>query len=238
MRRFPNFLALVAVSFAGNSLGGETITVDGTTHRNAEFAEVCREGLVYQTEEGGYLTLPWSATTPGQLSGARTKMPAAFDNALYDAHYVKGTVFQVSSDGVIIQIDLPEKQREVGYKNGAKVLESGLVLVKDLPTSIPQGEGAEIEIVAHKQGTFTYDLGVAVKEIPLLTVARPIWSREQEWKNTGGQAMHARLVAVKDGKGMFEKGGQRFVYDLTQLDEDGRKRAAEIAGKLAGFPLP
>jgi hypothetical protein len=37
---------------------------------------------------------------------------------------------------------------------------------------------------------------------------------------------------------MFEKGGKRFIYDLTQLDPDGQKRAAEVAEKLKGFPIP
>lgn len=218
--------------------GGETITVAGAEHRNAEWTEVCREGLIYKTASGEYVTLPWGSATPAQISGARAKMPQAFDNALYDAHYVKGTVFQVKPDGVIIQVEIPEEHKAVGYKEGAKILESGLVIVKDLPTTIPQGEGAEIEFVAHKRGTFTYDLGIAVKEIPLLTFARPLWAIEREWKNQDGQVMHARLIAVKENKGMFEKGGKRFIYDLSQLDEEGRKLAAEIAERLAGFPIP
>jgi len=234
-RIFPLFALLLLVLPVS---GGETITVDGATHRNAEMVELCREGLIFKTEEGTYVTMPWASTSSAQLSAARVKMPTAFDNALYDAHFVKGSVFQVKPEGVIIQVELPEEHKELGYKNGAKVLESGLVIVKDLPTSIPQGEGAPIEVVAHKRGSFTYDLAIAVKEIPLLTVAKPLWAMEQEWKNQDGQVMHARLIAVKEEKGMFEKGGQRFIYDLTSLDPDGRKRAAEIAEKLAGFPLP
>lgn len=230
---------VVALLLGGYSTNaGETITVAGTEHRNAEWVDVCREGLIYKTEAGTYVTLTWDDATPAQVSGARTKKPEAFDHALYDAYWVKGTVFQVKPDGVIIQVEIPEEHKEIGYKDGAKILENGLVIVKDLPTSIPQGEGAAIEIVAHKRGTFTFDLAIAVKEIPLLTVARPLWAIEQEWKNTQGQAMHARLIAVKESKGMFEKGGKRFIYDLTQLDPDGQKRAAEVADKLKGFPIP
>jgi hypothetical protein len=217
---------------------GETITVAGADHRNAEWVDVCREGLIYKTEAGEYVTLTWAEATPAQVSGARTKKPEAFDHALYDAYWVKGTVFQVKPDGVIIQVEIPEEHKEIGYKDGAKILENGLVIVKDLPTTIPQGEGAAIEIVAHKRGTFTFDLAIAVKEIPLLTVAKPLWAIEQEWKNTEGKAMFARLIAVKESKGMFEKGGQRFIYDLTQLDADGQQRAAEVAEKLKGFPIP
>ncbi len=228
-------LSLVAFSLAG---AGETITVSGTEHRNAEWVDVCREGLIYKTESGAFVTLTWDAATPAQVSGARTKKPEAFDHALYDAYWVKGTVFQVKPDGVIIQVEIPEEHKEIGYKDGAKILENGLVIVKDLPTAVPQGEGAAIEIVAHKRGTFTFDLAIAVKEIPLLTVAKPLWAIEQEWKNTQGQSMHAKLLAVKESKGMFEKGGKRFIYDLTQLDPDGQKRAAEVAEKLKGFPIP
>ncbi len=217
---------------------GEAITVSGTAYRNAEWVDVCREGLIYKTESGNYVTVSWAEATSSQVAAARTKKPGAFENALYDAYWVKGTVFQVNPDGVILQVEIPEEHKEIGYKDGAKILENGLVIVKDLPTSIPQGEGAAIEIVAHKRGTFTFDLAIAVKEIPLLTVAKPIWAIEQEWKNAQGQSMFARLIAVKESKGMFEKGGKRFIYDLTQLDADGQERAAEVAEKLKGFPIP
>lgn len=227
------FLAALAASHAG-----ETIRVEGTEHRNAEMVELCREGLIFKTEEGNYVTLPWASVTSPQLSAARAKMPAAFDNALYDGHWVKGTVFQARPDGVVVQIEIPEEHKAVGYKDGAKILESGLVIVRDFPGSLPRGEGAPVEIVAHKRGTYTYDLGIAAKEIPLLTVAKPLWAIEQEWKNGEGKTMVARLIAVKDGKGMFEKGGKRFIYDLAQLDADGQRRAADTAAKLEGFPLP
>jgi hypothetical protein len=237
MRRLLILLSvLLTVVFDAGA--GERITVGGTEYSNTEMVDLSREGLIFKCEDGTYVTLPWADTSAAQLSAAKAKHPAAFGNALYDAHYVKGTVFQVGPDGVIIQITLQEDYAGPECKEGARVLHSGLVIVKDLPTSIPQSEGAEIEIVAHKRGSYTYDLAIATKEIPLLTMAKPLWSLEQEWENTDGKAMFARLVAVKDKKGMFEKGGQRFIYDLSELDADGQKRAAEIAEKLAGFPLP
>jgi hypothetical protein len=226
-------LAFIATPAA---LGGETIQVAGVRHDNAELADLCREGLIYRLASGDYVTLPWAEASSGQISGARSKMPSAFDNALYDAHYVKGTVFQPTPSGLVIQIDLKDDPPGSGYRNGARIVESGLVIVKDFPTNIPQGEGAPVEIVAHKRGTHTFDLAIAAKEIPLLTVAKPLWAMEQEWKNTEGQVIHARVVAVKDGKVMLEKRGQRFVYEVDKLDEDARKRIAEIAEKLEGFP--
>ena len=233
---FSGFLSFALLLL--NAAGGEKITVAGTEYPNAELTDVCRDGVLFKTEDGKYVTLPWADTSSAQLSVVKAKFAEGLSNALYDAQYVKGTVFQVSPDGVIIQISLVEGYTGPEFKNGARVLTSGLVIVKDLPTSIPQGEGAPIEIVAHKRQTYTYNLAVAVKEIPLLTMARPLWGQEQEWKNKEGKSMYARLIAVKENKGMFEKGGKRFIYDLSDLDEDGGKRAAEIKEKLAGFPLP
>jgi len=233
---FSLLVLLVLVSLPAES--AEKITVAGSDYPNAEMTDVSRDGIIFKAEDGSYVTLPWADVTAAQLSAVKAKFAGALENALYDAHYVKGTVFQVSPDGVIIQIDLEEGYAGPEFKNGARVLTNGLVIVKDLPTNLPQGEGAAIEITAHKRQTYTYDMGIAAKEIPLLTMAKPLWGQEQEWKNTDGQSMHAKLVAVKDDKGMFEKGGKRFVYDLANLDDEGRKRAAEIAEKLAGFPLP
>lgn len=229
-------MLLALVSLPAES--AEKITVAGSDYPNAEMTDVSRDGIIYKAEDGSYVTLPWADVTAAQLSAVKVKFAGALENALYDAHYIKGTVFQVSPDGVIIQIDLEEEYTGPEFKNGARVLANGLIIVKDLPTNIPQGEGAPIEITAHKRQTYTYDLAIAAKEIPLLTIAKPLWGQEQEWKNTEGQSMHAKLVAVKGDKGMFEKGGKRFVYDLANLDDEGRKRAAEIAEKLAGFPLP
>lgn len=229
---------LFALGFGASSApAGEKISIQGSDYPNAELTDVSREGIIFKTEDGSYVTLPWAETTAVQVSAVKAKLPDALSNALYDAHYVKGTVFQVTPDGVIIQIDLVEDYKGPEFKNGARVLTHGLVIVKDLPGNVPQGEGAPIEITAHKRQTYTYDLAIAAKEIPLLTFAKPLWGQEQEWKNTDGQAMIAKLVAVKDNKGMFEKGGKRFIYDLTHLDAEGRERAAGIAEKLAGFPL-
>lgn len=230
------FLALSVASVG--AVAGETITVDGTTYEDAEMVEVGPDGAIYETEGGEYVTLPWLALSPAQVSAIKARFPEAIENAMFEAHFIKGTVFQATSDGVIIQIDIPEREKGPPAKNGAVVPTSGLVIVRDLPTSIPQGEGVDIEIKAYKRQSYTYDMGIAAKEIPLLTVARPIWGQEQEWVNEDGKKMYARLIAVKDGKGMFEKAGKTFVYELSKLDEDAQKRAAAIAEKLSRFPLP
>lgn len=233
----PSLAFAVLASIAIPLAAGETIEVAGVRHENAELLDLCREGLIYRSESGEFVTLPWAVASAAQISGAKSRMPDAFGNALYEARYVKGTVFQATPDGLVVQISLEEGGSGPGYREGAKIVESGLVLIKDFPTNLPQSEGVPVEIVAHQRGTHTFDLAIAAKEIPLLTVAKPAWALEQEWKNSDGQAMHARVVAVKDGKVMFEKGGQRFVYELEKLDDDARRRIGEIAERLAGFPV-
>lgn len=230
-----SLLSLIALT--GYLFGGETITVDGTTYTNAEMVEISPDGPAYQTEEGEIVILPWTGLSEAQLSTIKVKYPDAINNAMYEAYYIKGFVFHVSDDGHIIRISVEDGEERLEYKNGAIAPLSGLVLIKDIPTSVPQGEGAEIEIYAHKRKTYTFNIGIAVQEIPYLTVARPMWGMEQEWINTDGKKMYARLVAVKDGKGLFEKGGNRFVYELDKLDSDAQARAKEIAEKLKGFPV-
>lgn len=232
------FLSLLSCVSAFPGWGGETIVVNGETHEDAEMVEVGPDGAIYRTVAGDYIVLPWEDLSPAQVSAIKADFPEAIENAIYGAYLIKGTVFQVNRDGVIIQVAIPETEKGPPARNGAVVPASGLVIVKDLPTSVPQGEGAEIEIMAHKRQTYTYDMGIAAKEIPLLTVARPIWAQEQEWVNVDGKKMYARLIAVKDGKGMFEKGGSTFIYELAKLDEEARARAGEIAKKLAGYPIP
>lgn len=229
-------LLIVGVA-VGAIEAGETITVDGVVYRNAEMLDISPEGPAYETEEGEIVILPWVSISDAQLSAVKAKWPEAIDNAIFEAYYVKGSVFHVNDDGHIIQISTDEEVSETDFKNGAVIPKSGLVIIQDIPTSIPQGVGAEIEIFAHKRRTYTFNIGIAAKEIPYLTVAKPLWGQEQEWINTDGQSMHAKLVAVKDGKGLFEKGGSQFVYELNKLDADGQKRASEIAEKLSRFPV-
>ncbi|MDF1858738.1 MAG: hypothetical protein P1U87_00915 [Verrucomicrobiales bacterium] len=235
--RFAAFSVLSLLFLTCHLFGGETITVDGTTYTNAEMVEISPDGPAYKTEAGDMVILPWTELSEAQLSTIKVKYPDAISNAMYDAYYIKGFVFHVSDDGHIIRISVEDGEERMEYKNGAIAPSSGLVLIKDIPTSVPQGEGAEIEIFAHKRKTYTFNIGIAVQEIPYLTVARPMWGMEQEWINTDGKKMYARLVAVKDGKGLFEKAGNRFVYELDKLDADAQTRAKEIAEKLKGFPM-
>lgn len=217
---------------------GETITVAGKTHVNAEMVDAAPGGAAFKTEEGEIVILPWAELSAGQLSAIKAKFPLAIQNAKYEAYRVKGSIFHVVEEGGhIVQISLGDEEIPYEFKEGAVVPKSGLVFIRDIPTSVPQAVGAEIEIVAHRRQTYTFNMGIAVKEIPYLTVAKPLWGMEQEWINADGKKMYARLVAVKDDKGLFEKGGKTFVYPLTDLDEEGRKRAGEIAEKLAKFPM-
>lgn len=217
----------------------ETIEVDGASYFNAELVEVCKDGAVYRVEgESSFVTLPWAGLSASQLAAVKAKFSGAMENAKFDACLVKGTVFQITPDGVVVQIDLVEDESGPEFQNGARVLRNGLVIIEDLPGADRLEDGAPVETVAHKQRTFTYDMGIAAKEIPFLTVAKPLWGMEQEWKNTSGQVMTAKLLAVKESKGMFEKAGKRFIVELSSLDEDAQTRAREVEEKLAGFPLP
>jgi hypothetical protein len=225
------------ILFSCMGIAGETITVAGQTYANAEMVEVAPDGAAYETEDGEVVILPWIELSSSQLSAIKAKYPNAIANAKYGAFYVKGSVFHVNEDGHIIQIGLADEEIPYAFKEGATVPKSGLVMVKDIPTSIPQGVGADIEIVAHKRKTYTFNIGIAAKEIPYLTVAKPLWAMEQEWINSDGKKMYARLVAVKGEKGLFEKTGKQFVYELNKLDDEGQKRARDIAEKLAKYPM-
>jgi len=106
-------LALVLILAAtaclpGEAAAGETITVEGTTHRNAELVEAAPGGAVYRTEEGEHVVLPWPALTPAQLSALAGKFPDAIENAICGVWHVRGTVFDVLDDGIVIQVTLPD----------------------------------------------------------------------------------------------------------------------------------
>ena len=227
MKTIATFCLTLVSAFliTATALSGETITVDGTAYPNSEMVEISKEGVIYKTEGGEHVTLPWARHKEGLM------------NAVYDAYVVKGSVFHVNQDGVIIQVS-QEDAPDPPYLNGAKVMTSGLVLIKDLPRDMPRGEGAPIDVVAYKRQTYTFDMGIAVKEIPYMTVAYPMWAREQEWENVDGQMMAARLIASKDGKCLFEKGGKTFVYPLDKLTADAQKRVAEYQERIKDFPIP
>lgn len=229
---------VIGLSSVGKTLLAETVTVDGEEYRSARMADVCREGIIYETKEHEFVTLPWAELTDVQKKSLKAQKKEALMNALFHAYYVKGTVFQANRDGVIVQIDAQEKDPEPYCRNGAEILTGGLVILKDLPSDIPRGEGDKIEIVAYKFKTYTFDLGIAAKEIPYLTVLKPLWGREQEWKNGDGQTMVARFVAIRKRVVFFEKEGKQFEYPLDKLDEASRKRAEEYQEKVEGFPFP
>lgn len=239
MKSIATFCLTLVSTFLISSiaLSGETITVDGTAYPNSEMVEISKEGVIYKTEGGEHVTLPWASLSPAQVSAVKARHKEGLMNAVYDAYVVKGSVFHVNQDGVIIQVS-QEDAPDPPYLNGAKVMTSGLVLIKDLPRDMPRGEGAPIDVVAYKRQSYTFDMGIAVKEIPYMTVAYPMWAREQEWENVDGQMMAARLIASKDGKCLFEKGGKTFVYPLDKLTADAQKRVAEYQERIKDFPIP
>ncbi|MEM9016513.1 MAG: hypothetical protein AAGC68_05835, partial [Verrucomicrobiota bacterium] len=98
----------------------ETIVVDGTTYPNAEMVEVAPDGAAFQVAEGELVIVPWASLSPAQLSAIRARFPGAVENAMFEAYWVKGTVFQVNRDGVVIQITIPEKgEKAPPFRNGA-----------------------------------------------------------------------------------------------------------------------
>ncbi len=234
------FLFSVVVSFlcGGGMAYADRVTVDGTEYRSARLTEVCREGVIYKTKEDGFVTLPWAELTESQKKTLNSRFKEALKNALYHGYYVKGTVFHVSADGVVIQIDTLDEEPEPYCRDGAEILMGGLVIIKDPPADFPTEEEAEVELVAYKFQTYTFDIGIAAKEIPYLTAAIPSWAREQEWQNANGQVMVAAFIAMKNRVCFFEKGGKEFEYPLEKLDEEGQNRAADYQKKVEGFPFP
>ena len=218
-------------------MAGETITVDGKTYEDAEMVEVGPDGVFFKTKAREYVVLPWESLSPGQVSAIKLRFAEGLENAMFGAYLIKGTVFHVVEEGVVIQIDIPKRESNLPAENGIVIPTSGLVLISDLPASVSKKEGAEIETKAYKVKDYTFDIGIAAKEIPMLTVARPLWGSEQEWINKEGKQMVARLISVENGVGTFEKAGRSFTYELSKLNEEGQERASDIAKKLSRFPF-
>ncbi|MEM7697597.1 MAG: hypothetical protein AAF236_04245, partial [Verrucomicrobiota bacterium] len=196
-----------------------------------EIVEVAKSGVIFKTAEGGYGLLPWAKVPETEKSVLTQRFRDQVRNAMADAYRVKGTVFHAVAEGIIVQIDLTDEAAEIGFEGGAEVLTNGLVLIQDLPKDTPVGAGATIDAVGYRIGTYRFNMGIAVKEIPHLTAVLPDWTGEMEWTNAEGKVMTARLVGVKEGKGLFERSGQRFLVPIESLDAEGQERAAEIAEK-------
>jgi len=235
-----SFICTVVLVFLFHEgvLQADRVTVDGTEYRSARMVEVCREGIIYKTKGDGFVTLPWAEINESQTRTLKSKFKDSLMNAVFRGYFVKGTVFQVNKDGVVIQIDTLDEEPEPYCREGAEILTNGLVIIKDLPDDMPREEEAEIEIIAYQYLTYTFDIGIAAKEIPYLTVEKPLWGREQEWKNIDGKTMVARFIAMKNGICIFERGGKQFEYPLEKLDEAGKTRAGEYQKKVEGFPIP
>ncbi|MEO0416190.1 MAG: hypothetical protein AAF226_14680 [Verrucomicrobiota bacterium] len=229
--------------FCNPSLAGEVLKVNGTTYRNAEVIEVTKSGPIYKTEDETIVPLEWAELTPQQLHNLRTKNKESLMNVILGAKYARGTVFQANKDGVIIQITLENEENKIGtegFLNGAEIVKGGLVIVPDLPSDVPRGTGVEVKFVGYQIKEYDYDLVVGQTKVPYLTHAKPDWAKEREWTNIKGQTMTSSLVAVKAGKGLFEKAdGTRFPpIELKTLDAESQKIAAIFAEKVKGYPIP
>ncbi|MEO0415937.1 MAG: hypothetical protein AAF226_13400 [Verrucomicrobiota bacterium] len=236
------FFSLVAATTLLSN-AGENITVNGTSYRNAEVAEVSSSGPIYRVNDGALITAPWGQLSAQQENTLRTKHRTALMNTILGAKHVKGTVFQVNQDGVIVQVTIEkdgERRGTEGFYQGAEIIKSGLVIVSDLPNDVPRGTGVEIEFFAYQLKEYEYDMAISKTNIPYVTTAKPMWAREREWTNNKGQKLVASLIAVRDGKGLFQKSdGQRFPpIDLKTLDPESQKFAAEFAEKVKGYPIP
>lgn len=235
----PVFFGLAVIfGYCATTSYADRVTIDGTEYRSARLTEVCREGLIYRTKEDGFVTLPWAELTESQEKTLKSKFKDALLNSMYRGFHIKGTVFHVSEDGLVIQIDDVDEEPEPYTRDGAEILTNGLVIIKDPPEDMPKEKNAEVEIVAYKFQTYTFDNGVAAKEIPYLTAAIPLWGQEQEWKNSDGRVMVAKFIAMKKRVCFFEKGGKEFEYPLEKLDAEGQQRAAEYQKEVEGFPFP
>ncbi len=243
MKHTAYLFSIITLVVTGLATAGETITLNGQTIRNCEIVELTRDGVVYQSGDTDDLhVVPWAQLTAVQQDVLRKQHNKALVNAICDARYVKGSVFEANKDGVIVQIDIPESDDEKGiegYRNGAKVLKGGSILVSDLPTDVPRGSGAPIELILYYKEKYDFTLGpLGSTEVEHLTYSLPEWFQETDWKNAAGATMKARLLGVKGDKALFLKGGQRMLLNLSQLDAASQTKAKEIQAKLAGYPVP
>ncbi len=219
---------------------GETVEVDGTTYRNAEMDDVEPTGVRYKTEEGKFVVLPWTQLNETQLKTVKGRFQEGMQNLVLGAYAVIGTVFQLKDGDVIVQISTEEAGAIEGdYRNGAKVLKAGLVMIRNPTSEISRSLDDEVDAVAYFKGEMKFSMGFSLEsDIPVLTGHPPEWSLEREWKNLEGKVMKARLVAVKAGKGLFMMNGKQFVYPLDQLAPEARAEAEEIQKKFGEVPYP
>ena len=129
----------------------------------------------------------------------------------------------------------PEKKTP-DHKRGAEII-SGLVLIKDLPKALKEGD--LVKTYAYAQGgNFKYSLAFGKKDLKVLTVARPSWAKVAEWTDVKGRKLQAELVEVANGRCRFRRDKKEFLYPLDLLIPEDRKRAISQQSLMRVIPLP
>ena len=248
--------ALLSFSAAAHVLA-ETIVVNGRAIENAQMEALSETGVQFKTPEG-LVTLPWAELNAFQKAAVHTQFMEPLENLRIRAVWVEGTVFEVTRDGVVVQVSLdlkgggggeetktdaekPATEKPVEWKNGAEVVK-GMVLIKDMVDSRAKNPGDPVAALHFRTGrTFTYEVGGfnLIKEIPVLSAKRPEWASEREWTNTQGQKLKARLIGVKEGRCLLVSSGKPpFPYDIAQLSLDDQALIVEYQQRVRQIPVP
>lgn len=227
------------------SAAAETITVEGREIQGAEMAEIGEGGVYYQVPGGGHVLAPWDELNQFQLSAVKSRFAAALDNLRLRAFWVEGTVFDKLPDGVVVQVNLDleggdeeDEAKRVPYREGAE-LAKGLVLVRDLPDAAAKKEGDPVSGPFYRDGSFTYEIAGfnLVRELPALRQSKPEWGAEREWTNREGARMRAKVIAVREGKCLFEQGGRTFPYEIDQLSDADQELVADFVRRARPLPV-
>ncbi|MCB1062160.1 MAG: hypothetical protein KDN20_04465 [Verrucomicrobiae bacterium] len=234
------------VAMAGTiSALAETVTVDGQIYENAEMADVGESGLYYNTADGGFVVVPWSQLNQFQLTAVKARFKEQVENVRLRAIWVEGTVFENHKDGIVVQVSLDlgggdesEKPEKPTYKNGGE-LAKGLVMIKDLKDNAIKKPGDPVEGIFYKEGTYTYEVAGfnLIKEIALCSQAKPKWASEREWTNREGNKLKAKVIAVRDGKCLFQQGDRNFPYEIAQLSDEDQELVAQFERRALEIPV-
>ncbi len=240
------FILVVLAGTAGRAMA-ETITVDGQTYEDAEMAEVGQEGVWYKVGAEEYVVLPWSQLSQFQVANVKSRFAESLDHLRHQAIWVKGTVFDKNSDGVIVQatLDLDAGEAKVAdsglpqYRNGGAIAR-GMVLIKDLKDNAIRQSGDPVEGIFYQEGTYTYEVAGfnLVREIPKCSSAPPEWASVREWTNREGNKLTAKVIAVKEGKCLFQKAdGGTFPYEIAKLTDEDQELVAQFEKRAAAIPV-
>lgn len=257
------FAALLFLGGTG-SANADTIKVAGKEYENAELFEIGSKGAFYKVENE-VLVVPWAELDRFAAAAIRQRFAEALVNLHRKAYWVKGTVFEKNEAGIVIHTGSSSADEDGGdekttrkqrdekaaeekterqmskegtavFKNGAEVA-TGLVVLKDLPRT-QYDEGADVETLAYKIGNVPFEMGLGMKKnLMVCNIAKPEWVGVRKWKNSQDKIMEAELIALKDGKCLFQKAGKNFVYQLDQLSDDDQKLVADFQENSREIPL-